>query len=421
MRKLRVSVLSMCIVLFASTVWSTDIYDWRASTERMCANWYSILERPTRSLMAGGRPEKDVVEKTKDATPIITGSDIFDETQLIMVKSLVHSFFLHESYQKAYSRCSAAILKYDPDGKKTESYRKVDEINRTGTDYFDKGEYDQAILYYSKAIELDKIAPGLYANRGNAYQSKGQYNQAISDYDQAIKIKADYATAYEARGRAYHAKGSYDQAIKDFSKAIDLDPKDYGAYHNRGNSYRAKGLNDQAIADYNKAIELKEYELPYNDRGNAYLAKKQYDLAIADYSKAINLNPNYTGAYNNRGIAYERKGQYDAVIADFSKVIDLKPEYAVAYYHRANAYAAKGLYDEAIADYSGTIRLNPKEQGAYYGMACIYSLKNNTQEACDYLKKSIDLGFNNWEHIKKDKDLNNIRQLACYQVLMDGK
>ena len=42
-----------------------------------------------------------------------------------------------------------------------------------------------------------------YYNQGRAYGQKGQYDQAISDYGKAIEINPRDATAYYNRGCAY--------------------------------------------------------------------------------------------------------------------------------------------------------------------------------------------------------------------------
>jgi hypothetical protein len=45
----------------------------------------------------------------------------------------------------------------------------------------------------------------------------------------------------------------------------------------------------------------------------------------------------------------------------------------------------------------------------YYNLTCIYSLLNNKSSAIAYLKKSIDVGYNDYRHIQEDTDLDNIR------------
>jgi len=63
---------------------------------------------------------------------------------------------------------------------------------------------------------------GFYFNRGLAHEKKGQYDEAISDFTKAIEIKPNYARAYRMRGEAYFNKGQYDKAIPDLKKAIGL-------------------------------------------------------------------------------------------------------------------------------------------------------------------------------------------------------
>jgi hypothetical protein len=46
---------------------------------------------------------------------------------------------------------------------------------------------------------------------------------------------------------------------------------------------------------------------------------------------------------------------------------------------------------------------------AHYNLACTYSLDGQTEPAIEEFEKSLELGFWGWKHIKKDTDLDNIR------------
>ena len=57
-----------------------------------------------------------------------------------------------------------------------------------GVDHIRKGDWDQAILDCTKAIEIDSRDAIAYNNRGAAYGMKGDYGQAILDYKRACEL-----------------------------------------------------------------------------------------------------------------------------------------------------------------------------------------------------------------------------------------
>ena len=71
-----------------------------------------------------------------------------------------------------------------------------------------------------------------YNSRGIAYGQKGQYDQAISNFNRAIELNPNDNKAYNNRGIVYRLKGEHDQAISDFNKAIEISPLDAEAYNN---------------------------------------------------------------------------------------------------------------------------------------------------------------------------------------------
>jgi len=96
--------------------------------------------------------------------------------------------------------------------------------NNQGLIYNDEGEYDKAVIAFTKAIELDPELAIVYNNRGWAYIELGQYEQGIADCTKAIELDPELAIVYSNRGWAYIELGQYEQGIADCTKAIELDP-----------------------------------------------------------------------------------------------------------------------------------------------------------------------------------------------------
>jgi len=109
--------------------------------------------------------------------------------------------------------------------------------------------------------------PKFYNNRGIAYGEKGQYDQAISDFNKAIEINPRYDKAYNNRGIVHRLKGQYGQAISDFNKAIEINPMDAQAYNNLAWLFATAKVPDlrngrKAVVLALKACELSEWRNP---------------------------------------------------------------------------------------------------------------------------------------------------------------
>jgi len=157
------------------------------------------------------------------------------------------------------------------------------------------------------------------------------------------------------------------------------------------------------------------------DLCSEFTKRKDYDKAIEICSSMITAGQGKAQTYNNRGLSYQAEKQFDEALSDFNKAIELDSRYYHAYSNRGNVYKDKGQFEQALSDYNKAVELNPNDPVAYYNIACIYSVQKSSEDACAWLKKSIDRGFDKWEHIKKDIDFDNIRDASCYKAIMADK
>lgn len=163
-----------------------------------------------------------------------------------------------------------------------------------------------------------------YIDRGVAYGQKGQFEQAIADFTKAIEIDPKSTDAYFNRAVAYAKKNQHDRAISDYTKALQTGPKDAGTYYYRGIAYLEKRQFDQAADDFTNAIEIGIKDpSAYYYRGIAYMSKGEFDWAIDDFNKALQIDPKSVDAYYNRAIVYFFKKEYDKSWMDIKKVQEL--------------------------------------------------------------------------------------------------
>jgi tetratricopeptide (TPR) repeat protein len=130
-----------------------------------------------------------------------------------------------------------------------------------GTVQLEKGENEQAIAFFNKALEVNPKYVDAYYNRGIAYRRQGLNELAISDYTKTLELNPREARAYANRGNVYFDKGRHDDAISDYTKALEIDPKDAITYYNRSYAYYLKKDFDKSWEDVNKARAL-GYRIP---------------------------------------------------------------------------------------------------------------------------------------------------------------
>ena len=130
-----------------------------------------------------------------------------------------------------------------------------------GWAYRERGDYDEAITDFTRAIELDPNSPLFYRDRGIARYLNGDYDRAIADYDTVIASSPDDEYLYMFRGLAYHMRGEHDRAVSDYDRAIGVNPDDPYFYFFRSVTHDELGNNEQSKEDTAR-LEYAEYDIP---------------------------------------------------------------------------------------------------------------------------------------------------------------
>jgi tetratricopeptide (TPR) repeat protein len=94
-----------------------------------------------------------------------------------------------------------------------------------GVERMNSGNYQGAITYYTKAIEIDPQYASAYSNRGIAKAYLKDYQGSIADFNTALEINPKYSLAYRNRGITREMVNDLKGACDDWRKAADLGDK----------------------------------------------------------------------------------------------------------------------------------------------------------------------------------------------------
>uniref|UniRef100_A0A7I4YDW0 STI1 domain-containing protein n=1 Tax=Haemonchus contortus TaxID=6289 RepID=A0A7I4YDW0_HAECO len=138
---------------------------------------------------------------------------------------------------------------------------KANEARDKAMAAFSEGNMDDALKYFTEAIELNPGLAILHAKRANVLLKLKRPMAAIADCNKAISINADSAQGYKFRGRAYRLLGKWVEAHADLATACKLD------YDDVANEWlKEVEPNAKKIQEYNRAVARQAEERELRER-----------------------------------------------------------------------------------------------------------------------------------------------------------
>ena len=181
--------------------------------------------------------------------------------------------------------------------------------------YEQVGGKEEAMRFYTKAVQMKPDYKQALYNLANLYQDAGNYKIAMALYDRLVHFHPKFAPGYLNMGLIFNALGDQQRARQFYLKVIDLDPDNGAAYFNLGYLSESQGELREAVNYYEKAVEVapKNAESYYN-LGNVYASLGQNGEAIASYLKTVGLKPRHQDAFVNLSILSFKSRDFQGAI-----------------------------------------------------------------------------------------------------------
>ena len=102
---------------------------------------------------------------------------------------------------------------------------------------------------------------------GNQLMSKRQYDESILMFSDAINLQPTFAEAWNKRATVNYIIGNYEESISDIFSTLELEPRHFGALDGLAQIYMLQNKYFKAAQVYRKILEI----LPYNKKAIMHL------------------------------------------------------------------------------------------------------------------------------------------------------
>ena len=330
-----------------------------------------------------------------------------------------------------------------------------------GNDFLNQKKYDQAIMQFTEAIELNSENANAYYQRGIAYNGRGtaygnteDYDNAIRDYYQATFLKENNLKVFGGNRQAVYntigvfkqfANGRDELSVKDYKILLKLHPVFNNAFEELKKAERKRRgkmlkfmLKWSALLLAFSGLYISTYKFtrPIASNTASFLRQNFYDFgqvgekivfagfiavclalsALLVIRLAVFLKSALHPHLSERAVLTAFSG----VGLSLSVYIFYTFFFMPNYHQAANDCYEKKDYVCAVENYTATINWSPKywltsENGAYSSRANAYLKMGDVEQAVKDYNKAVELDPNDANAAENLKIVNNFRQKKIYQ------
>ncbi len=324
------------------------------------------------------------------------------------------------------------------------SPNKARPHNNLGLALAEMGRQDEAMEQYYEALKINPIYHKAFNNLGNLYEKEGRYEEAISVYENVLERKPTYVSANYNIANIYMKFGDFKKAENHYVTALIFKPDHVKSIANLAVLMMKQGRSEEAVRLGYQALELEPHDAEImTNLGGALLLRGEIDIAIYYLGKALAISPDIEEARINlnaahaalaqtkgapprssknnderyrhfmeRGADYLNIGTYWLAVDEFRLALSLRPNDYQALNSLSISYIKQHEYYNALITLKKLLLVEPENASANYNIACMYSLLNKPNTALFWLGRTVDQGYDKWDLMLSDPDLENVRNLA---------
>lgn len=219
-----------------------------------------------------------------------------------------------------------------------------EDAKNAGNEAYRKRDFQTALSYYDKALELNPNEYLIYNNKAAVYLEMKDFEKAQEMVDKALEVYKEQKPDFVKLAKMYHRKANIYLASEDYDNAIEYYKKSLLEDNNQ------KVKDDLKKAEKEKKLfEERRYINPelaekHKEQGNQLFKKGDFPGALKEYDEAIRRNPNDAKLYSNKATSYMKLLEFPSALKMIDKALELDPQFV-------KGWAKKGVIHEGMKEY----------------------------------------------------------------------
>jgi tetratricopeptide (TPR) repeat protein len=305
-----------------------------------------------------------------------------------------------------------------------QDYTNLSKLRKQAT----KENYSEIEEKFSKAVKKNKNDANVYFERHQFYYKFHKDDLALQDINKAIELMPEKIIFYQYRADMFFDADSLDAMLLDVNTMMKMDAATPDAHVYKGRYLMKIDSINEAFNSFDKAIQIYEsnnapcfvMSICYSYRAGLNFAYGKLDEAISDFTKAISKvrNTRKDNLLMSRAKVFLAKTDTKNAYQDIGAAFVYKADTMTLAYLYALKSDQEKLNDIIIGIVAKKLKTNYREAVKLYNVACLYAIVNQKEKALEFLEKSLQLGYSNFNWIQVDYDMKNIKDLPAFSDLI---
>lgn len=169
----------------------------------------------------------------------------------------------------------------------TSPYR-LESLDHYSNILYVMGARPQLAFVAQVATATDKFRPETCCVVGNYYSLKSEHEKAVMYFRRALTLDRNFLSAWTLMGHEYIEMKNTHAAVESYRRAVDVNRKDYRAWYGLGQAYEVLDMSFYALFYYQRAAALRPYDPKmWQAVGSCYAKMGRVEQSIKSLKRAL--------------------------------------------------------------------------------------------------------------------------------------